>query len=129
MYNVSSLKTQFKAQLLKELDDHCTELCKRKTPSMLRKNQYPDMVSFDWDKLLREIQSRCPLLLDVMSTIVGSKSKPNVIPPLGLCYSILMQKRNHDLSLIQRINTVLLSEGNAKKQVGKKLRFTLAFLF
>lgn len=117
MYKVPSLKMLFQAKMLQELDEHCTELCKKKNPSVLRKNQYPDMVTFDWKAVLLEISKRCPLLLDVMATIVGSSTKPNVIPVVGLCYSILMQKRNHDLSLIQRINTILLSEGGAKKQV------------
>lgn len=116
IYNVTSLKLQFKARLLQELHADCVELCKRKKPSILRKNKYPDMVDFSWDALFEELQSRCPILLDVMSTVVKSK-KCDVIPPLGLCYAILMQQRNHELSVIQRINTILFSEGNAKKQV------------
>ena len=120
LYSVSSLKMLFKAKLLQELDDHCTDLCTKTTPSILRKNQYPDMVNFDWNNVLNEISHRCPLLLEVMCTVVDSTTKPNVVPAIGLCYSILMQKRNHDLSLVQRINTILLSEGHAKKQVGFK---------
>ena len=38
-----------------------------------------------------------------------------VMPRLGLCYAILMQTRNRELSLVQRLNTVLLTNGNAKK--------------
>lgn len=115
-----SLKTIFKANILQELNEKCTELYKKNTPSILRKNQYPDMAGFDWNSILNEISQRCPLLLDVMTTTIGSKVKPNTIPSICLCYGILMQKRNHDLSLIQRINTILLAEGNAKKQVGWK---------
>ena len=118
MYSVPSLKTIFKANILQELNEKCTELCKKNTPSVLRKNQYPDMAGFDWNSILNEISQRCPLLLDVMTTTIGSKLKPNTIPSICLCYGILMQKQNHDLSLIQRINTILLAEGNAKKQVG-----------
>jgi len=66
MYNVKSLKLQFKARLLQELNADCVELCQRRTPSMLRKNQYPDMVDFNWDALFEELQSRCPILLDVL---------------------------------------------------------------
>ena len=118
IYSVPSLKTIFKANILQELNEKCTELCKKNTPSILRKNQYPDMVGFDWNSILNEISQRCPLLLDVLATTIGSKLTPKTIPSICLCYGILMQKRNHDLSLIQRINTILLAEGNAKKQVG-----------
>ena len=128
MYNMPSLKLQFKARLLQDLDECCTELCKRKNPSVLRKNQYPNMVDFNWDALFEELRSRCPILLDVLATVASSKKKHDVIPPLGLCYGILLQQRNHELSLIQRINTILLSEGNAKKQVCPmvKLLYTTA---
>ena len=78
------------------------------------------MVDFSWDALFEELQSRCPILLDIMSTVVNSK-KCDVIPPLGLCYAILMQQRNHELSIIHRIDTILFSEGNAKKQVCFKI--------
>ena len=125
LYSVSSLKMLFKAKLLQELDDNCNELCTKNTPSILRKNQYPDMVSFDWNNVLSEILHRCPLLLEVMCTVVKSTTKPNVVPAIGLCYSILMQERNRDLSLVQRINTILLSEGHAKKQVGFKETLSL----
>lgn len=87
---------------------------KEKKPSILRKNKYPDMVDFSWDALFEELQSRCPILLDVMSTVVKSK-KCDVIPPLGLCYAILMQQRNHELSVIQRINTILFFRGECKE--------------
>ena len=105
--------------MLQELDLHCGELCKKKSPSLLRPNQYPDMVNFDWKAVLLEMSKRCPLLLDVMASSVGLslRNKPDVIHAIGLCYSILTQKRNHDLRLIQRIDTILLSEGKAKKQV------------
>ena len=120
MYNVPSLKLQFKTRLLQELQADCVELCKRKKPCILSKNKHPDMVDFSWDALFEELQSWCPILLDIMSTVVNFK-KCHVIPPLGLCYAILMQQRNHELNVIQRINTIFFSEGNAKEQVSFKI--------
>jgi len=46
----------------------------------------------------------------------GDKVK-KMIPPLCLCYAVMMQQRNHELSLVQRINTILMSEGKATKKV------------
>ena len=104
MYSVPSMKTIFKANILKELNEKCTELCKKNTLSILRKNQYPDLAGFDWNSILSEISQRYSLLLDVMTTTIGSKLKSNTIPSICLCYGIPMWKQNHDLSLIQRIN-------------------------
>ena len=61
------------------------------------------------------MSNRCPILYDVMKAV--SKDSKSAVPRLCLCYGILLQERNHELSLIQRVNTVLLSEGNASKQV------------
>ena len=38
-------------------------------------------------------------------------------PPLALVYGMVMFRRFHELSCIQRLNTVLLSDGKASKEV------------
>ena len=65
------------------------------------------------------MSDRCPVLLDAFLAATGcSKDEVNSISPrIGLCYAILLQTRNHELSLLQRLNTVLMTHGNAKKQV------------
>jgi len=77
------------------------------------------MAEFDWSKVICEMASRCPLVLDIFLTVVQNNRNLSVgfVPPMALCYGILMNKRNHELSLIQRINTILLTEGKAKTQV------------
>lgn len=77
------------------------------------------MSNFSWDKIISEMSDRCPVLLDCLLAATGySKDEVNNISPrIGLCYGILLQTRNHELSLLQRLNTVLLTNGNAKKQV------------
>ena len=77
------------------------------------------MINFSWDKLISEMSDRCPVLLDALLAATGySKDEINNISPrIGLCYAILLQTRNHELSLLQRLNTVLMTHGNAKKQV------------
>ena len=77
-----------------------------------------DMVKFQWSSLFQEMSGRCPFLRDVLVTVAKCSNKSrDPEPSICLCYSILLQQRNHELSLVQRINTVLKSEGNAKKMV------------
>ena len=121
--SVNSLKQNVKDNLLHELDEECKHLCLRSEPFELRMNKFCDMVGFEWQKLSSEMSSRCPFLLDVL-LIVMNKSKEEltqIIPRLGLCYAILMQTRKRELSLVQRLNTVLLTHGNAKKEVSKNI--------
>ena len=65
--------------------------------------------------LISEMSIRYPLVLRGLLTVMDHSSTKEIAPRLALCYAILMQTRNHELSLVQRLNTVLLIEGNAKK--------------
>jgi hypothetical protein len=105
--------------IISQVEKECSMLCWRQQPSELRKNDFPSMSTFTWDKLTDEMVSRCPLLLDILLTAMGY-SKDNIdeiVPRLSLCYAILLQSRNHELTLVQRLNTILMTNGNAKKQV------------
>jgi hypothetical protein len=77
------------------------------------------MAEFDWKKLASDMSSRCPFLLDLLLAVMKKTKEDlnDILPRLGLCYSILMQTRNRELSLVQRLNTVLMTNGNAKKEV------------
>lgn len=121
--SVDSLKQNVKDNLLHQLDEQCQHISLRSEPSELRKNKFCDMAGFEWQKLSSEMSSRCPFLLDVF-LIVMNKSKEEltqIIPRLDLCYAILMQTRNRELNLVQRLNTVLFTHGNAKKEVSKNI--------
>ena len=117
---IDVLKQEFNEILLKELQQQCANLCARSNPSVLRKNDFSGMTEFDWQNLVLEMSSRCPLVFHVVRTVMNCYSKEitnEIAPKFGLCYAIMMQTRNHELSLVQRLNTILLTEGNAKKKV------------
>jgi replication fork clamp-binding protein CrfC len=117
--SIDSLTRSFKENILHELDQECVKLCTKSEPSELRKNCFDDMAAFDWKKLASEMSSRCPFLLDLLLAVMKKTKEDlnDILPRLGLCYSILMQTRNRELSLVQRLNTVLMTNGNAKKEV------------
>ena len=77
------------------------------------------MSNFSWDAVTLEMSDCCLVLLDPLLAATGySKDEVNDVSPcIGLCCAILLQTRNHELSLVQRLNTVLMTNGNAKKQV------------
>jgi hypothetical protein len=80
---------------------------------------FSNMNSFSWDELVTELSDRCPVLFNALLVAMGRSKEEvkDVGPRIGMCYAILMQTRNHELSLVQRINTVLMTNGGAKKQV------------
>ena len=117
--SIDSLNRSFKENVLYELNKECKKLCTKNEPSELRKNCFNDMAAFDWKNLASEMSNRCPFLLDLLLTVMKKTKEDHtdILPRLGLCCSILMQTRNRELSLVQRLNTVLMTNGNAKKEV------------
>ena len=105
--------------IVPRIEKECTMYCWRHQPSELRKNDFSNMSTFTWDKVTNEMARRCPILLDILLTAMGY-SKINmdkIAPRLSLCHAIIMQSRNHELTLVQRLKTILMTNGNAKKQV------------
>lgn len=65
------------------------------------------------------MRDKAPDVLDFLITIAapGEKKKKNAIPPICTAYGILMNCRWQELSLIQKMNTVILGSSNASAKV------------
>lgn len=127
----SSLRNAIKNLFLKEVDNQCTKLCARTSaePSVLRvpSTQHKSLVEFRWDSILNEMKERAPDVLDFMVAVALPKLKGNdgrQVMPICTAYSILMNVRCRELSLVQKMNAVLLGVGNATKRV-RSLIFNL----
>ena len=113
----------WKKSICSQISDSCKALCKRKgTTSVLLSTSYQDLSEFRTEKVWQELLQNHPFLVDVFNAIAGNNCHSNETPEqlkLKYClmYSILMQNRWHELSLLQRVNTVLLIEGGCSKQV------------
>lgn len=112
-FQIPALRMAIKIDLLKEIDNACTKLCKKKASSVLRAHRFQHMADFSWSGIIEEMSACCGDLLDVLATVTkGSRAAV-----IGMTYGMLMQARNHEMSICQRVNTVLLMDGGAKKQV------------
>ena len=72
------------------------------------------------------MRERAPDVLDFMATVAVPKLKGNdgrQVMPLCTAYGILMNVRCTELSLVQKINAVLLGVGGATKRVSEYLIF------
>lgn len=125
--SVPPLKNALKLLHLKELQEQSKSLCKRKEdPSVLRVGSkcYQQLVSFSWAKSLTEWQERAPDVLDTLSAIAvpdtylsSPKRADAIIPPLCTACSILLNTRNAELSLVQKMVSVVLGLGGCSKMV------------
>lgn len=95
-------------------------------PSVLKEKSYYALKTFSWLKILEEGQKRCPDVIDFISTICipahretvnKTKKGESRIPAIGLAYAVMMHQANQQLSLVQRMNTMILCHGHAEKMV------------
>ena len=95
-------------------------VARRDTPSVLRNRSYGGLSQENWmAQVQEELSARCPTVAKILSTLLDCdfSCPEKKLPPMCLIYGIIMFQRCHELSKIQRINTVLLTEGNAKTNV------------
>jgi len=126
---ISSLRNAMKNVFLKDVDKQCSNRkCARKSaqPSVLRvpTEHHKSLVEFHWNNILTEMKERAPDVLDFMVAravpqLKGSDGRQ--IMPLCTAYGILMNVRCRELSLIQKMNAVLLGVGSVTKRVRQYL--------
>ena len=121
---IPSLRNAVKNVFLEDVNIQCSNLCARKStqPSILRvpSEHHKSLTEFNWTNILKEMKERAPNVLDFMVAMAVPQLKGNdgrQIMPLCTAYGILMNVRCRELSLIQKMNAVLLGVGSATKRV------------
>ena len=69
---------------------------------------------------MREMKERAPDVLDLISTVATPRLKINVddqVATICMVYSMMMNQRWQELSLMQKIATVILGIGHSSKKV------------
>ena len=107
------------AQVLHGANKELVEIARRSEPSVLRCRTYDGMSSERWMScILDELSTRCPIVNNILSGLLESQYRPEKKnPAMCLIYGIIMFLRCHELSQIQRINSVLLIQGQATVNV------------
>lgn len=123
----------FKRLLVEEIGKNAQTLCKRKSGSVLRDYSYESLEKFNFDHIWKEIAINQPFLVDIFNALAG-KCVDHLNTPdatkikFSFIYSILMFHRWHELSLVQRLNTVLITEGGCSSQVINCISFMFILL-
>ena len=95
------------------------EVAIRTEPSVLRQRDYDGMSKDIWmSEVLEELATRCPVTNRILAALLESSINPEKkLPAICLIHGILIFLRCHELSRIQRINSVLLIEGQSSVNV------------
>ena len=111
------------SSFLEDIGNKCIKLCAKTTekPSILRvsREQQKNLADFTWISVLREMKERVPDVLKILVAIAAPRIKNDCsqVAPLCTAFGILMHARNRELSLLQKLNTVVIATGNATKKV------------
>ena len=66
-----------------------------------------------------EMKDRAPDVLDFIATLATPRLKKNVdeqVPPVWMIYTMMMNQRGQELSLMKKIATIILRIGHSKKK-------------
>ncbi|XP_067016472.1 uncharacterized protein [Acropora muricata] len=143
------LRDAVKAVFLMDINDQCKKLCRKSddSSSVLRGLPRPKHKVFiklysssiiAWNVShgrvlsLTEMKQHAPDVLDVLATIAVPEIKEHAaeqkIPPLCTAYGIFTNPRWKELSLIQKVNGILLGFGNTTERTMKRLKLMLVEL-
>jgi hypothetical protein len=121
--NCPGIVEAIKKLIAVDIQNTYRSLCHRNNGSVLhtsREDPYGVMKFFSFATLWKEIETNIPFVIDVFNAVTGvepEKAKQDLQPKYGFLYSVLMNTRWHELSLVQRLNTLCLIEGGCSKQV------------
>lgn len=111
-----------KLAIADKINSTCKKLCKRSDGSVLFGTTYESLNEFNFDKVWNEMETNIPFLIDIFDSVSGKKgdiesTKHESRVKYSFLYSVLMNERWHELSLLKRLNTILVIEGGCTKQV------------
>ena len=114
-----SKKLHTKKSITDDVSSSCKSLCKRSDGSVLFGTKYESLKEFDFDLVWNEMATNIPFLVDIFNAVSGKNGLVEIATRVkyGFVYSVLMNERWHELSLVKRVNTVLVIEGGCTKQV------------
>ena len=114
--------TEMLAEMLRQVDKELANAARRETRSVLRARGYDDaMNTLSFTEIIKEIQTLCSTVFSFLFHMIFLSSSPeDETVQLALIYGIIMFNRCKEMSRIQRVNTVLLTEGDASNNLGKQ---------
>ena len=107
------LLTEMISVVKKIIGKECARIVKPSYKSVLRSS---DISSFNHLKVVDEMEKECPVSLPVLNMMANCKTKKNTLK-IGHCYSILMNSRNKNCNISQRVNSLLMFKGKIRIKV------------
>ena len=117
------MKLKNEETICAELQKEINIAARRETNSLLRRRDYDRMSTLNFVEVVEEVKRLCPTMYKVLSATLGFDSddfgsiEKNGNMVLALIYGLIMFRHFKELSLIQRVNTILLIDAGANLKV------------
>ena len=101
-----------------QMNTELVEVARRENNSVLRDRDFNGLASLSFSDIETKIETSCPSFYQFLHTAIEYEhDTEKKQAAFVLVYSIIMFKRCHELSKLQRVNSVLLMESGATLQV------------
>ena len=106
-----TIRTLVTEQVLRAVSNEVDNLCSKRDPSLLRKNEKDDLINYDMLKLCEEWKRRAPIFYAFLLTCSTSKRHMHHstwFPSIAVSGSILLKQRNNHTSATAIVIGLLL---------------------
>ena len=94
------------------------KLCSQKNISILRDHSKDMLISFSWNAFEAELLGTAPVFLSILRACTETKqTRVNRTAVVGMCAALILKHHFSEMSLIQKIISLVLYAGNSDKQV------------
>ena len=93
-------------------------MCSDSTRSVLRTQSLSDNPTFSWSTIYSELQLHAPLLFNLLSSLTRTRHvRSNQKAVMCVCAAVLLKYRFPQMSLLQKVVSLIMYAGHASKQV------------
>ncbi len=92
--------------------------------SVLMKKDSDYLKNMAWDKIFEEASGKIPRLIELLiaamlkpNQLISLESVQNIVPKIGLIYSIMASSFNNELSLVKRVISIILHDNCCDRAV------------
>ena len=126
VWSSDELKSCVLKNVEKEIQDECSRLCSRKSPSIVTDTSPESIISLKDSQIVHELEERTPVLHRCLTAAACSKQKKKstrvdqdqkTTSAVSMASSVLLRCRNPAMSANAYRLSVLLWHGGAQKQV------------
>ena len=102
----------------KLLQSEVATLCSNRCNSALRCPSNEQILSFEWVRVLEEMQEHAPTLLSLLRSATQTRrERPNQDAVIAMCTAMMCKLRNSEVNAAQKTLSLILFGGHASKQV------------